>query len=138
MLVRSLSVRNFTHRTRRAAGAVRPGRLPRRPAGVSEFYLRMSDEERFGILKMAAPHKGNRVVEKITIVPVTKEMIEEPDIVPTYHSQAGEGMYKIWPQKPLEPGEYAVVEYTEGKVNMQVWDFSIGSGSPAPSKTEKH
>ena len=105
---------------------------------MPEFYLRMSDEERFGMVKMAAPHKGNRVVEKITIVPVTKEVVEEPDIVPTFHSQAGEGMYKIWPQKPLEPGEYAVVEYTEGKVNMQIWDFSIGSGSPAPSKTEKH
>ncbi len=105
---------------------------------MPEFYLRMSDEERFGILKMAPPHKGNRVVEKITIVPVTKESVEEPDMVPTFHSQAGEGMYKIWPQKPLEPGEYAVVEYTEGKVNMQIWDFAISqAASPSsPAKPE--
>jgi hypothetical protein len=36
-----------------------------------------------------------------------------------------EGLYKIWPMKPLEPGEYAVVEYTDGKVNLQIWDFGI-------------
>ena len=26
--------------------------------------------------------------------------------------------------KPLDPGEYAVVQYTEGKVDTQVWDFA--------------
>ena len=27
--------------------------------------------------------------------------------------------------KPMDPGEYAVIEYTPGKTNMQVWDFAI-------------
>ena len=98
---------------------------------MQEFYLRLSEEERFGILKMGE-HNGNRVLEKITIIPVTKEYVEEPDMVPIYHTQSPDGMYKIWPQKPLDPGEYAVVEYTEGKVNMQSWDFGIG-----PASTEK-
>jgi hypothetical protein len=89
-----------------------------------EFYLRLSEEERFGIIKMGE-HNGHRVVEKVTIIPVTKEIVEEPVIVAIYHSQAGEGVYKIWPQNPLEPGEYAIVEYTEGKINIQVWDFAI-------------
>jgi hypothetical protein len=93
-----------------------------------EFYLRLSEEERFGIVKMGE-HNGHRVVEKVTIIPVSKEVVEEPVIVPTYHSQAGEGLYKIWPQNPLEPGEYAVVEYTDGKINIQVWDFAV-----APAK----
>ena len=93
-----------------------------------EFYLRLSEQERFGIVKMGE-HNGHRVVEKVTIVPVSKEIVEEPVIVPTYHSQAGEGLYKIWPQNPLEPGEYAVVEYTDGKINIQVWDFAV-----APAK----
>lgn len=100
---------------------------------MQEFYLRMSEEERFGIIKMGE-HNGNRVLEKLTIVPVTNEIIEEPEMVPIFHKQAGELMYKIWPQKPLEPGEYAVVEYTEGKVNMQSWDFGIG---PAAAETPK-
>ena len=91
-----------------------------------EFYIRMSEEERFGIVKMGE-HKGHRVVEKVTLIPVTKEIVEEPVIVPIYHRQGGEGLYKIWPQNPLEPGEYAVVEYTDGKINIQVWDFAVAA-----------
>jgi hypothetical protein len=37
-------------------------------------------------------------------------------------------LYKIWPKQPLGPGEYAVVEFTSGKMNMQVWDFAIQAG----------
>ena len=34
-----------------------------------EFYIRLSADERFGIVRMGE-HKGNRVVEKLTIIPV--------------------------------------------------------------------
>lgn len=88
-----------------------------------EFYIRLAAEERFGMVRMGE-HKGNRVVEKLTIVPVTKEVVEEPDLVEIFRKQVGQDVYRIWPTKPLEPGEYAIVEYTEGKVNMQVWDFA--------------
>jgi len=88
-----------------------------------EFYIRLSEDERFGLLRMGE-HKGNRVVEKLTIIPVTKEVMEEPDMVETFRKQVAEGLYKIWPEADLQPGEYAIVEYTEGKVNIQVWDFS--------------
>ena len=105
---------------------------PHAPLGTAnrepEFYIRLSAEERFGILRMGE-HKGNRVVEKLTIVPVTKENVEEPDLVATFRKQVADGLFKIWPEKPLEPGEYAVVEYTEGKVNMQVWDFFVAPGT---------
>ncbi len=93
-----------------------------------EFYIRLSEDERFGIIKMSE-HAGHRVAEKITLIPVTNEVVEEPEIVPIYRKVTTDGAYKIWPQKPLEPGDYAVVEYTEGKVNMQIWDFAIaGAG----------
>jgi hypothetical protein len=92
-----------------------------------EFYIRLTTDERFGIVRLGE-HKGNRVVEKLTIIPVTKETVEEPDPVETFRRQVGDQVYKIWPEKPLEPGEYAVVEYTEGKVNIQVWDFFIAPG----------
>lgn len=105
---------------------------PHAPQGTAnrspEFYIRLSQDERFGILRMSE-HKGNRVVEKLTIMPITKETQEEPDLVEIFRQQVADGLFKIWPQKPLVPGEYAVVEYTEGKVNMQVWDFFIAPGS---------
>ena len=93
-----------------------------------EFYIRMAEDERMGIVRLGE-HKGNRVVEKMTIVPVSKEVIEEPDLVDTFRKQEADGLFKIWPEKPMPPGQYAVVEYTEGKVNMRVWDFFIAAGT---------
>jgi hypothetical protein len=90
-----------------------------------EFYIQLSTEERFGIVKLT-PERGVRVVEKMTLVPVTKEIVEEPIEIQTYRKQlTQDGLYKIWPANPLPAGEYAVVEFTPGKANMQVWDFRI-------------
>lgn len=69
--------------------------------------------------------KSARIVDKISVIPVTKELIDELNLVETFRRQVGDMLYKIWPTKPLEPGEYAVVEYTEGKNNLQAWDFSV-------------
>jgi hypothetical protein len=90
-----------------------------------EFYIQLSAEENFGIVKLTPDH-GIRIVEKITVVPVTKEVIEEPIEVQVFRKQmTQDGLYKLWPMKPMEPGEYAVVQFTAGKTNMQVWDFAI-------------
>jgi hypothetical protein len=93
-----------------------------------EFYIRLSQDERFGIVRMGE-HKGNRVVEKLTIQPVVNETVQEPDLVEVFRQQVADGLFKIWPQKPLEPGEYAVVQYSDEKVNMQVWDFFVAPGT---------
>ena len=88
-----------------------------------EFYFRPNQPERFALFKLTVG-KGVRIVEKISIIPVTKEMVEDPEIIETYQRQADDGLYKIWPAQPLEPGEYALVQSTPGKVNPQIWDFS--------------
>lgn len=93
-----------------------------------EFYIRLSDEERFGIVKMGE-HKGNRVVEKLTIEPVVNETEQQPELVDVFRQQVGDELFKIWPQKPLDPGEYAVVQYSMDKLDMQVWDFFIAPGT---------
>jgi hypothetical protein len=100
------------------------GTLNRSP----EFYIRLSQDERFGIVRMG-DHKGNRVVEKLTIQPVVNETQQQPDLVEVFRQQVADGLFKIWPQKPLEPGEYAVVQYSDEKVDMQVWDFFIAPGT---------
>jgi len=90
-----------------------------------EFYIQVSAEERFGIVKLTPAHTV-RIVEKITTIPITKEIVEEPIEVQSFRKQmTQDGLYKLWPMKPMEPGEYAVVEYTPGKTNMQVWDFAM-------------
>jgi hypothetical protein len=89
-----------------------------------EFFIQLSEQERFGIVKLAVRGKV-RVVEDVTIIPVTNEIEEAPALVDILRKQVDGGLYKIWPKEKLPPGEYAVVEFTAGKMNMQVWDFAI-------------
>ena len=90
-----------------------------------EFYLQLAELEPFAIVKLT-PEKGVRIMERITIAPVTKETREERQPVEIFSKQLSDnGLNKIWPQDPLEKGEYAVIEYTEGKFNAQIWDFRI-------------
>lgn len=91
-----------------------------------EFYFRLSQNERLAIVRMK-PGKNVRIVQTLNLIPVSKEIIEETDIIETFKQQLADGLYKIWPIKPLAPGEYAVVEYTEGEANIQVWDFTIAA-----------
>ncbi len=89
-----------------------------------EFYLQLSEQERFGIAKLTT--KGAvRIVETVTTVPVVNQIVEEPTLVEILKKELDAGLYKIWPKEKLEPGEYAVIEYTENKLNIQIWDFAI-------------
>ncbi len=99
-----------------------------------EFYIQLANSEEFGIARVTS--KGMvRIVENLTFVPVTKEVIEEPDMVDVLHQQLTEdGLYKIWPKESLPQGEYAVVEYTPGRMNMQVWDFAVKPAAAKPAK----
>jgi hypothetical protein len=89
-----------------------------------DLFIQLSAEERFGIIKLK-PQKGVRIAEHVTIVPITKEVVEEMEEIEIFRKQLTEsGLFKIWPAKPLEPGEYAVIQYTSGKANAQMWDFA--------------
>jgi hypothetical protein len=98
------------------------------PVERPEFYFRLAKDERLAIVRMK-PGKTSRIVQTLNKIPVSNEIVEETDIVETFKQQLAEGLYKIWPTKPLTPGEYAVVEYTEGEANIQVWDFSVAANS---------
>src|ERR1039457_2771074 len=90
-----------------------------------EFYIQLSEPEGFGIAKLTTKG-GVRIVENLTYNAVVKDLVdEERTMVDILRREMAEGLYKIWPQEKLEPGEYAVVEFTEGKVNIQVFDFAI-------------
>jgi hypothetical protein len=53
-------------------------------------------------------------------------MVEERSAMDIFQKQmTPDGLYKIWPKQPLPAGEYAVVEFSEGKMNMQIWDFAV-------------
>jgi hypothetical protein len=90
-----------------------------------EFYIQLSETQRFGVVKLTT--KGQvRIVENLTTIPVSKEVVEERELIPIFQKElTTDGLYKIWPREPIPAGEYAVVEYTDGKVNIRIWDFAI-------------
>jgi hypothetical protein len=93
----------------------------------AEFFFRLATDEEFEIIKLTAK-KDARVAEKLSILKIQKEepLVDEVvEIVPAFKKQEADGLYRVWPQKALEPGEYALIEYTPGKMSPQIWDFSI-------------
>jgi hypothetical protein len=104
------------------------------PFTISEprpnFYMRLAKEERFGIVRLT-PKKDARVVEDISIAPVAKLTYEERKQMDTFEQQMADGLYRVWPEKPLEPGEYALVEFNgtevkeQDEIELLVWDFAV-------------
>lgn len=89
-----------------------------------ELYFRFNSTERFTIVKMR-PKKGVRQVAILQVEPVSK--MGMLDMLPheIFRQQLQDDLFKIWPSQPLPPGEYALVQYSEGEVSIQVWDFRI-------------
>lgn len=99
-----------------------------------EFYFRLHGINGFLLIRLS-PKKTTRMVETVLIEPVTNERTEQRDKVPTFTKQSGEDLYKIWPENPLDPGEYALIEYSAEQGYLQVWDFGVGA--PAESGKAK-
>ena len=95
------------------------------------FYFRPEKQERFGIVRVTTK-KNARVVENVSIVPVSNESFEDRKQVEVFQQQIDSNLYKVWPEKPIEPGEYAVVEFSDTgdakDIELLVWDFAFPPG----------
>lgn len=90
------------------------------------FFVRQLSLARLGIVRLEPElKKDRRVVQTLLVHPQTKEIVEEQDEIKIFRQQLASGVYRIWPVEDLEPGEYAVIDYTPGEANLRVWDFSI-------------
>ena len=90
---------------------------------LPEFYIRLEQQDKFGIVQVT-PTKGVRVVENVGIAPVTNENIENAKEIAVFQRQLMDGLYKVWPEKSLAPGEYALVEYVGEDADLRIWDFA--------------
>ncbi|MBA3975994.1 MAG: hypothetical protein C0504_17445 [Candidatus Solibacter sp.] len=89
-----------------------------------QFYFRLGRMERFALVKMT-PRKEARLLETWSIEPMSKIVFAERQEVETFRQEMREGLYKVWPVKDLEPGDYAWIEYVEGAGKTQAWDFHV-------------
>ncbi len=95
---------------------------------LPQFYFRLSSPERLAIVRLGSARKA-RVVQRWKVDYQADKTYEYQQEVPIFRQDVADGLFRIWPQQPLEPGEYAVIEYTAGQRNVQAWDFAIrGAG----------
>jgi hypothetical protein len=90
------------------------------------FYVQSNDG--WGAKAEFIPVKSShnvRVVEKVQSGAGAGASGEVREEVPVERTQVAKGIMKLQPAKPLEPGEYAIGELVEGRLNLEVWDFGI-------------
>lgn len=95
-----------------------------------ELYFRIDWTQTFVLARVKPKQKGDgRVVGILQTEPVTKMSFFEFETVDIFKQQLRSDLFKVWPAKPLEPGEYALVQYSEGEAvdagEILVWDFRI-------------
>lgn len=77
--------------------------------------------------------KQSRVVEKIQSGVGVGKSGEVRDAIPLERAEVAPGLFKLRPTQPLPPGEYALAELIQEKLNLEVWDFGI-EGAPKASR----
>jgi hypothetical protein len=72
------------------------------------------------------PAKDSRVVEQVDAGRAgIGKATEVRAAVALERTQISPALYKLKPTQPLEPGEYALGELVQEKLNLDVWDFGL-------------
>ena len=82
------------------------------------------------------PSHNTRLVEKVESGSGEESRGETRQAIPLERVNVAKGIMKLQPSKPLEPGEYALAELVDGKLNLDVWDFGIDRPGKKPSNVE--
>jgi hypothetical protein len=90
-----------------------------------QFYFRLDKEELMVLVKASKTKKAGRVVQTWNRLPVVDVIEESQDQVEIFQRQVTDDLFQLWPKEPLEPGQYAWLQYGPGKGNTQVWDFTL-------------
>ncbi|MCS7043793.1 MAG: hypothetical protein N2036_11645 [Bryobacteraceae bacterium] len=95
-----------------------------------ELYFRIDWTAPFTLVRVKPKQKGEgRVVGILQTEPMTKMAFFEFETVDIFRQQLKADLFRIWPSKPLPPGEYALVQYSEGEATdsgeILVWDFRV-------------
>jgi len=73
------------------------------------------------------PGKQGRLVETVESRGGIGKATELRSAVTLERAQVAPGVYKLTPTHALEPGEYALGELIQEKLNLELWDFGIGA-----------
>ncbi len=109
------------------------------------FYVQLDpvSELGYGLVRVEI-RDDLRVVGEIEISSIRGKMKESRDMVPARWELAfaasvddGPAVWRLSPEVPLEPGEYAVVEFVdEERQNLFVWDFHVTNAATGTEGVE--
>lgn len=96
------------------------------------FYLRDTSLSHFVLIKTPPEGDDHRLAQIVNIVPQSQERYEEQEAVEIFRKQLAPGVYRVWPVDELEPGDYAIIDFTPGEESLRAWDFRYEPGAPMP------
>jgi hypothetical protein len=105
------------------------------------FYVQSADSlgAKLELIRVR-PAKESRVVEQVEAGRAgIGKATESRAAIPLERTQISPVLYKLKPTQPLEPGEYALGELVQTKLNLDVWDFGLDKSGAvdATAKTSK-
>jgi hypothetical protein len=84
------------------------------------------------------PRKDSRQVEKVEWRAGLGKPAELHAAIPIERAEIAPGLFKLTPKAPIEPGEYALAELIQTKLNLELWDFGIeGAPVSTPQSSEE-
>ena len=103
------------------------------------FYVQSADG--FGArveLITIKPRKDSRQVEKVEWRAGISKPAELHAAIPLERAEIAPGLFKLTPKSPIDPGEYALAELIQTKLNIEVWDFGVeGAPLSTPSSSDE-
>lgn len=106
--------------------------------GDAEFYFRTADQREPHLTLVRATVKGEkRAVEVITTNIAGQQSFKHQE-VSLLQWDAAQGLYRYTVDRPLEAGEYAIIETTpaEGQ-SMYLWTFGVDAAGDVKPESEK-
>jgi hypothetical protein len=95
------------------------------------FYVRASDGLGTKLeLITVKSRKQVREIEKLEWRAGLSKPVELRAAIPLQRTELAPGLFKLTPTASLDPGEYALGELLQAKLNLDLWDFGI-EGAPA-------
>lgn len=90
------------------------------------LYLRFTDEAnlKFGLVR-AKVEGSKRIFEQVLRGPLGGKAQESREAIAIEQETLAPGVYRLKLSSPLPAGEYAVVEFLEQGMNLDVWDFGV-------------
>jgi len=122
------------------AFVVLPGeRAPVRVMSIEPtFYVQSADGFGAKVALIALkPRKESRQVEKVEWRSGLGKPAELHEAVPLQRAEVAPGLFKLTPVQPLEPGEYALAELIQTKLNLELWDYGTEGAPMKPSSASE-